>query len=69
MKLDRVVIGSLQPPERIKAQKALAAVYANSVPKEKIVTMNLWSFELSKLVWSYDIEAHVLQTKDLEITP
>ena len=50
MKPDRVLIGSLQTPEGIKAQQALAAVYANWVPKEKIITMNLWSSELSKLV-------------------
>ncbi|KAJ3048493.1 UDP-glucose 6-dehydrogenase 1 [Rhizophlyctis rosea] len=49
MKPDRVLIGSLQTPEGIKAQQALAAVYANWVPKEKIITMNLWSSELSKL--------------------
>ncbi|KND03198.1 nucleotide sugar dehydrogenase [Spizellomyces punctatus DAOM BR117] len=46
---DRVLIGSLQTPEGIKAQNVLADVYANWVPKEKIITMGLWSSELSKL--------------------
>lgn len=47
---DRVLIGSLQTPEGLAAQKALADVYANWVPKDRIITMNLWSSELSKLV-------------------
>ncbi|KAJ3220275.1 UDP-glucose 6-dehydrogenase 1 [Dinochytrium kinnereticum] len=46
---DRVLIGSLQTPEGLKAQKALASVYAHWVPEERIITMNLWSSELSKL--------------------
>ncbi|KAJ3109713.1 UDP-glucose 6-dehydrogenase 1 [Phlyctochytrium bullatum] len=46
---DRVLIGSLQTPEGFKAQKALAAVYSYWVPPERIITMNLWSSELSKL--------------------
>ncbi|TPX67495.1 UDP-glucose 6-dehydrogenase [Spizellomyces sp. 'palustris'] len=46
---DRVLIGSLQTAEGIKAQNVLADVYANWVPKEKIITMGLWSSELSKL--------------------
>jgi UDPglucose 6-dehydrogenase len=50
---DRVLIGSLQTPEGLAAQKALADVYANWVPKEQIITMNLWSSELSKLVGCY----------------
>ncbi|KAJ3037975.1 UDP-glucose 6-dehydrogenase 1 [Rhizophlyctis rosea] len=49
MNPDRVLIGSLQTPEGIKAQQTLADVYAGWVPREKIITMNLWSSELSKL--------------------
>ncbi|KAF8639155.1 hypothetical protein AX17_001644 [Amanita inopinata Kibby_2008] len=48
-KPDRVLIGSLQTPEGIRACNALAAVYANWVPKERILTVGLWSSELSKL--------------------
>ena len=46
---DRVLIGSLQTPEGIDACKALMSVYANWVPTERILTVGLWSSELSKL--------------------
>ncbi len=42
---DRVLIGGASPA----AVEALAAIYACWVPREKILTMNLWSSELSKL--------------------
>lgn len=50
---DRVLIGALQTPEGIKAQEALVDVYANWVPKDRVITTNLWSSELSKLVSSF----------------
>jgi len=46
---DRVLIGSLQTPEGISACQSLSEVYANWVPKERILTVGLWSSELSKL--------------------
>jgi len=46
---DRVLIGGDQTPEGQKAIQALVDIYANWVPKEKIVTTNVWSSELSKL--------------------
>jgi UDPglucose 6-dehydrogenase len=46
---DRVLIGSLQSPEGKDACAALANVYANWVPKDRILTVGLWSSELSKL--------------------
>jgi len=46
---DRVLIGGPRMPAGDKAVKALAAVYGTWVPKEKIVTTNLWSAELTKL--------------------
>jgi len=46
---DRVLIGSLQSQEGIDACTALANVYANWIPKERILTVGLWSSELSKL--------------------
>lgn len=49
-KPDRVLIGGVQSPEGIKAAETLASVYANWVPKEQILTTNLWSSECSKLV-------------------
>lgn len=48
-KPDRVLIGSLQTEEGLAAQKVLADLYARWVPRENIITMNLWSSELSKL--------------------
>ncbi|KAA1474429.1 UDP-glucose dehydrogenase [Dentipellis sp. KUC8613] len=46
---DRVLIGSLQTEEGKNACQSLADVYANWVPKERILTVGLWSSELSKL--------------------
>merc|ERR1711966_472421 len=47
---DRVLIGGVQTPEGIKAAETLVSVYANWVDRENILTTNLWSSELSKLV-------------------
>ncbi|KAK7018511.1 UDP-glucose dehydrogenase [Favolaschia claudopus] len=46
---DRVLIGSLQTPEGKAACSALADIYGNWVPKKQILTVGLWSSELSKL--------------------
>ncbi|XP_057634991.1 UDP-glucose 6-dehydrogenase-like [Chionomys nivalis] len=46
---DRVLIGGDETPEGQKAVGALCAVYEHRVPKEKILTTNTWSSELSKL--------------------
>lgn len=46
---DRVLIGSLQTPEGKIASETLASVYGNWVPTERILTVGLWSSELSKL--------------------
>ena len=50
LKPDRVLIGGQQTPAGIKAAETLVSVYANWVPREQILTTNLWSSELSKLV-------------------
>jgi UDPglucose 6-dehydrogenase len=47
---DRVLIGGEPTPEGQAALKTLVDVYAHWVPRERIVTTNLWSSELSKLV-------------------
>lgn len=47
---DRVLIGGLQTTEGRKAIARLVEVYARWVPRDKIITTNLWSSELSKLV-------------------
>ncbi|CAD6565067.1 MAG: UDP-glucose 6-dehydrogenase 1 [Tremellales sp. Tagirdzhanova-0007] len=46
---DRVLIGSLQTSAGLDACAALMSVYANWVPRERILTVGLWSSELSKL--------------------
>lgn len=46
---DRVLIGGERTPEGARAIETLASVYAHWVPREKIITTNLWSSELSKL--------------------
>jgi len=47
---DRILIGGEQTPEGQTAIEALVSVYAQWIPREKIITTNLWSSELSKLV-------------------
>ena len=46
---DRVLIGGEQTPGGKAAVETLADLYASWVPREKILTTNLWSSELSKL--------------------
>ena len=46
---DRVLIGGERTPEGDAAVETLAGVYAQWVPRERIITTNLWSSELSKL--------------------
>lgn len=46
---DRILIGGDTTPEGEEAISALVDVYANWVDKEKILTTNVWSSELSKL--------------------
>jgi UDPglucose 6-dehydrogenase len=46
---DRILIGGHPTPEGQKAVQTLVDVYAAWVPREKILTTNLWSSELSKL--------------------
>merc|ERR1712176_821991 len=47
---DRVLIGGSTSAEGVAAAGVLADIYANWVPRERILTTNLWSSELSKLV-------------------
>lgn len=47
---DRVLIGGSQTPEGLEAIEALVEIYANWIPRERILTTNIWSSELSKLV-------------------
>jgi len=47
---DRVLIGSRETPSGLKARDELIEIYSNWVPKDRIITSNIWSSELSKLV-------------------
>ena len=47
---DRVLIGGERTPEGEKAMETLASVYGRWIPRERVITTNLWSSELSKLV-------------------
>lgn len=46
---DRVLVGGDRTPEGEKAVEMVASLYAHWVPRERIITTNLWSSELSKL--------------------
>jgi len=46
---DRVLIGSRETEAGLKARNELVDIYANWVPREKIIESNVWSAELSKL--------------------
>jgi UDPglucose 6-dehydrogenase len=47
---DRILIGSKDTPAGIAARDVLLDIYLHWVPKERLITTNLWSSELSKLV-------------------
>jgi UDPglucose 6-dehydrogenase len=46
---DRVLVGGHETPAGQKALQALVDIYARWVPRERILTTNVWSSELSKL--------------------
>ncbi|XP_074651730.1 UDP-glucose 6-dehydrogenase-like [Tubulanus polymorphus] len=46
---DRVLIGGEKTEEGQRAVKLLGSIYEHWIPQEKIITMNTWSSELSKL--------------------
>jgi UDPglucose 6-dehydrogenase len=47
---DRVLIGSRETPDGLRARQEVVDIYANWVPRDRILTSNVWSAELSKLV-------------------
>ncbi len=47
---DRILIGYKDTSSGRKARDEIIEIYAHWVPKEKIITSNIWSSELSKLV-------------------
>ncbi len=46
---DRVLIGSRETEEGVRARNEVVEIYANWVPRDKIIESNVWSAELSKL--------------------
>ena len=48
-KSDRVLIGGEQTKSGKRAVQALVDIYSNWIPREKILTTNIWSSELAKL--------------------
>jgi len=48
-KADRILIGGENSPEGQEAIQALVDIYAHWIPRERILTTNVWSSELSKL--------------------
>ncbi|RUA16109.1 MAG: nucleotide sugar dehydrogenase, partial [Clostridia bacterium] len=47
---DRILIGGERTPEGDAAVETLVSIYNQWIPRERIITTNLWSSELSKLV-------------------
>ena len=47
---DRVLIGSHKTDAGLAAAREVVNIYSHWIPEEKIITTNLWSSELSKLV-------------------
>jgi UDPglucose 6-dehydrogenase len=47
---DRVLVGSQETPEGLIARQSMVDIYAHWIPRRRILTSNIWSAELSKLV-------------------
>jgi UDPglucose 6-dehydrogenase len=47
---DRVLIGSRETTSGLAARQEIVDIYANWIPRKRILTSNVWSAELSKLV-------------------
>jgi UDPglucose 6-dehydrogenase len=48
-KPDRILVGSRDTAEGVRAREEIVEIYANWVPRERILESNVWSSELSKL--------------------
>lgn len=46
---DRVLVGSQETAQGVRARKEIVDIYAHWVPRERIIESNVWSSELSKL--------------------
>ncbi|NPV03164.1 MAG: nucleotide sugar dehydrogenase [Syntrophaceae bacterium] len=56
---DRVLIGSRDTEEGRRARDVLVELYAHWVPRERIVTSNIWSGELAKLAANFFLAQRV----------
>ena len=64
---DRVLIGGHETENGQKAIQELVDVYAHWVPKEKIITTNVWSSELSKLASNAFLAQRISSINSLSI--
>ena len=64
-KPDRILIGGERTPAGEVALKKLVDVYARWVPRERILTTNLWSSELSKLVANAFLAQRISSTNSI----
>jgi UDPglucose 6-dehydrogenase len=62
---DRILIGGERTPAGEVALKKLVDVYARWVPRERILTTNLWSSELSKLVANAFLAQRISSTNSI----
>ncbi len=59
---DRVLIGSRINERGLKARDELVDIYANWVPRERILVSNIWSSELSKLAANFFLAQRISTT-------
>ena len=62
---DRILIGGERTPAGEAALQKLVEVYARWVPRERILTTNLWSSELSKLVANAFLAQRISSTNSI----
>ena len=62
---DRVLIGSRETESGLKAREQLVEIYANWVSRENILTSNIWSSELSKLVANAYLAQRISSTNSI----
>jgi UDPglucose 6-dehydrogenase len=60
---DRVLIGSRETKDGLKARDTLVEIFANWVPREKIITSNIWSSELSNGIQCFSGPARLLNQR------
>lgn len=62
---DRILIGSLNSKEGLRVASLLAGIYARWVPRDCIITMNLWSAEMTKLAANALLAQRISSIKSL----